>query len=130
MCLTSGEPVTLLPAPYQAFARPAARSEVPVSHLQSRCDRSPRFWLPLHPVELGEVDEFQNLDHIGSNLLVFDCQLVGQPGRTWTIGSGRGDKDLDVQVLVDHRQGSRVLSLRFVVPLETSMMSSISVENS
>jgi hypothetical protein len=31
-------------------------------------------------------------------MLVFDGQLMGQPGRTWTIGTGRGDKDLDVQV--------------------------------
>jgi hypothetical protein len=53
---------------------------------------------------LSHINELGDFDHIGGDMLVFDCQLVGQPGRTWTIGSGRGDKDLDVQVLIDRRQ--------------------------
>ena len=35
----------------------------------------------LNPVALSEINELRDFDHIGSNMLVFDCQLVGQPGR-------------------------------------------------
>ena len=54
-----------------------------------------------HLVALGHVNELGDFDHIGSDVFVFDCQLVGQPGRTWTIGSGRGNEDLDVDILID-----------------------------
>jgi len=57
-----------------------------------------------HLITLSEVNELGDFDHISSDVRVFDCQLVGQPGRTWTIGSGRGDENLDVQVLINRRQ--------------------------
>ncbi len=57
----------------------------------------------LHPVELGHINELGDFDHIGGDVLVFDGKLVGQPGRTGAVGSGRGDEDLDVQVLIDRR---------------------------
>jgi hypothetical protein len=58
----------------------------------------------LHPVALGQINELGDFDHIGADVLVFDGKLVGQPGRTGAVGSGRGDEDLDVQVLIDRRQ--------------------------
>jgi len=58
----------------------------------------------LHPVELGHVNELGDFDHIGGDSLVFDGKLVGQPGRTGAVGSGRGDENLDVEVLIDRRQ--------------------------
>ncbi len=54
-----------------------------------------------HLIPLSEVNELGDLDHISSDVLVFDGKLMGQPGRTRTIGSGWGDEDLDVQVLLD-----------------------------
>ena len=57
----------------------------------------------LHPVALGHINELGDFDHIGGDVLVFDGKLVGQPGRTGAVGSGRGDEDLDVQVLIDRR---------------------------
>ena len=58
----------------------------------------------LHPVALGQINELGDFDHIGADVLVFDGKLVGQPSRTGAVGSGRGDEDLDVQVLIDRRQ--------------------------
>ena len=57
----------------------------------------------LHPIALGQVNELGDFDHIGGDVLVFDSKLVGQPGHTGAVGSGRGDEDLDVQVLIDRR---------------------------
>ena len=58
----------------------------------------------LYPVALDHIDELGEFDHIGGDVLVFDGKLVGQPGRTRAVGAGRGDEDLDVQVLLDRRQ--------------------------
>ena len=63
------------------------------------------FGYTLHLVALCQVDELGDFDHIGGDMFVFDCQLVGQPGRTRTIGSGRGDEYLNVDILIDGCQG-------------------------
>jgi hypothetical protein len=58
----------------------------------------------LHLVALGHINELGDFDHICGDVLVFDSKLVGQPGRTGAVGSGRGDEDLDVQILINCRQ--------------------------
>ena len=55
----------------------------------------------LHLVALRKVDELGDFNDIGGDMLVFDCQLVGQPGHARTIGSGRGDEHLDMHILID-----------------------------
>jgi hypothetical protein len=48
----------------------------------------------LYSIALSNVNELGDLYNISGNMLIFNCQLVGQPGRTGTIGSGWGHKDL------------------------------------
>jgi hypothetical protein len=58
----------------------------------------------LHPVALSHINELRDFDDVSGDVFIFDGKLVGQPGRTWTIGSGWGNKDLNMQVLIDRRQ--------------------------
>ncbi len=55
----------------------------------------------LHLVALRKTDELGDFNDIGGDMLIFDCQLVGQPGHARTIGSGWGDKHLDMHILID-----------------------------
>lgn len=59
------------------------------------------FRYSLYSIALSNIDKLGDFYYVGGNMLVFNCQLVGQPGRTGTIGSGWGHKDLHMYVLVD-----------------------------
>ena len=47
-------------------------------------------------IALRDIRKLRYLDHVGSNQRTLDCQLVGQPGHAWAVGSGWRDKDLDM----------------------------------
>ena len=57
-------------------------------------------WNAAHAVSIGEVREFADFDDVGDNVQVSDCHLVGQPGHIRTVGSGRCNEHLDVDILV------------------------------
>lgn len=52
-------------------------------------------------VALRHLGELGHLDHICRDVRISDRKLVGQPGRTWTVRSGRGDEDLDVEIALE-----------------------------
>ncbi len=61
----------------------------------------------VHIVLRGERGKLTRLDNVCAHLRARDRQYRGQPGRAWTVGSGRGDEHLDVRVALESSQEIR-----------------------
>ncbi len=51
------------------------------------------------PIQTDEVRKFSRLDAIGCDVVAFHRKLVGQADRPWTVGSGRRDKNFQMDRL-------------------------------
>jgi hypothetical protein len=52
----------------------------------------------VHIVALGQIRKLSGFHDIGPHMRTFDRQKSGQPGRVGAVGSGGGDKYLEMHV--------------------------------